>query len=396
MFEIDKAKFGAFVAQLRKEKGLMQKDLAEKLYVSDKAVSKWERGLSIPDVTLLVPLADILGITVTELLECRRLPKDEPMDSQQTEEIVKKVIGLSEEEQRKYQPDRLKRGLQLLVCGLTGCVEIWILTILGYSLEELSANLLVMMGLMAGFGLYFCVFTKEKLPQFYDDNRISYFSDGFLRMNVPGVYFNNRNWPYVVRAGQLWAMIGLVAAPAVYFLMNTLLESVWHIAGVYFVLLFTLGGLFIPMCYVGRKYEFAPDNPRLSVNNRKDWIWIGTTIVLITVLTIMIRTTGGFSTGSGLRVMWSETSTSESWCATYAYHDGYQQRTVNLDDEPTTMDMEIVTTDGVIGIVITDENGQILFDKDRLTTSSFSFEIPGKVHVRINCDDHKGSYSIYW
>ena len=46
MFEIDKAKFGAFVAQLRKEKGLMQKELAEKLYVSDKAVSKWERGVS--------------------------------------------------------------------------------------------------------------------------------------------------------------------------------------------------------------------------------------------------------------------------------------------------------------------------------------------------------------
>lgn len=52
MFEIDKSKFGAFVAEHRKEKGLMQKDLAEKLYVSDKAVSKWERGLSIPDVAI--------------------------------------------------------------------------------------------------------------------------------------------------------------------------------------------------------------------------------------------------------------------------------------------------------------------------------------------------------
>ena len=47
MFEIDKERFGAFVAQLRKEKGLMQKELAQMLYVSDKAVSKWERGLSI-------------------------------------------------------------------------------------------------------------------------------------------------------------------------------------------------------------------------------------------------------------------------------------------------------------------------------------------------------------
>ena len=81
-----------------------------------------------------MPLAEILGITVTELLECRRLPKDEPIDSRQTEEIVKKVIGLSEEEQRKYRPDRLKRGLQLLLCVSVGALEIWILTMLGYSM----------------------------------------------------------------------------------------------------------------------------------------------------------------------------------------------------------------------------------------------------------------------
>ena len=43
---IDKEKFGAFVAQLRKEKGLTQKELAEKLFLSDKAISKWERGFS--------------------------------------------------------------------------------------------------------------------------------------------------------------------------------------------------------------------------------------------------------------------------------------------------------------------------------------------------------------
>ncbi len=97
MFEIDKDKFGAFLSQLRKEKGLMQKELAEKLYVSDKAVSKWERGLSIPDVALLVPLSEILGVTVTELLECRRLPQNISLDTQQTEQVVKKVIGMTEE-----------------------------------------------------------------------------------------------------------------------------------------------------------------------------------------------------------------------------------------------------------------------------------------------------------
>ena len=46
MYEIDKEAFGTFLSQLRKEKGMTQKDLAERLFVSDKAVSKWERGVS--------------------------------------------------------------------------------------------------------------------------------------------------------------------------------------------------------------------------------------------------------------------------------------------------------------------------------------------------------------
>ena len=65
-------KMGLFIAELRKSHQMTQKELAEKLDVSDKAVSKWERGLSYPDIALLSPLSNILGITVTELLngEC--------------------------------------------------------------------------------------------------------------------------------------------------------------------------------------------------------------------------------------------------------------------------------------------------------------------------------------
>ena len=68
MYQISNEKFGLFVTELRKKKNLTQKDLAEKLYVSDKTVSKWERGLSMPNVVLLIPIADILDVTVTELL----------------------------------------------------------------------------------------------------------------------------------------------------------------------------------------------------------------------------------------------------------------------------------------------------------------------------------------
>ena len=395
MFEIDKAKFGAFVAQLRKEKGLMQKELAEKLYVSDKAVSKWERGLSIPDVAILVPLAEILGVTVTELLECRRLPKDEPMDSQQTEELVKKVIGLSEEEQRKYRPDRLKRGLQLFLCTAVGALEIWVLTMLGYSMDEIFASLGTMMILMAIFGLYFCVFTKEKLPRYYDENRISSFSDGFLRMNMPGVYFNNRNWPHIVRAGQLWAMIGLVASPVFFFVMTKFLPAVWDAAAVYIILILVLGGLFIPMTVVARKYEYAPDNPRPAHVNRKDWVWICGCVIAVVIFVVILRS-GVAPTGSGLQMGWVESNTRDHWSATYAFHDGYQQRIINTDGEPTVLQVEIVSSSGEIGMTVTDENGNVIYDQQGIETSSFEIEISGKVIVKITGEDHKGSYSLRW
>lgn len=61
-------KMGKFIAELRILKKMTQKDLAEHLNITDKAVSKWERGLSGPDISLLTPLADILEITVSELL----------------------------------------------------------------------------------------------------------------------------------------------------------------------------------------------------------------------------------------------------------------------------------------------------------------------------------------
>ena len=67
-YEIDNEKFGAFLVRLRKEKGMTQKELAEKLYVSDKAVSKWERGMGCPDLSLLPELSDIFHVDLDQLL----------------------------------------------------------------------------------------------------------------------------------------------------------------------------------------------------------------------------------------------------------------------------------------------------------------------------------------
>lgn len=65
---MENQKIGAFISEARKAKGLTQKQLAEALGVTDKAVSKWERGVSCPDISLLTPLAAALDVTVTALL----------------------------------------------------------------------------------------------------------------------------------------------------------------------------------------------------------------------------------------------------------------------------------------------------------------------------------------
>ena len=65
---MDNLEFGAFIAQLRKEKNITQKELADQLHVTDKAVSKWETGKGFPDLKLMEPLAQALGISVIELM----------------------------------------------------------------------------------------------------------------------------------------------------------------------------------------------------------------------------------------------------------------------------------------------------------------------------------------
>ncbi len=69
-------KTGVFISTLRKEKELTQAQLAGKLNVTDKAISRWETGKGMPDSSLLVPLANILGITVNELLTGEKIPEE--------------------------------------------------------------------------------------------------------------------------------------------------------------------------------------------------------------------------------------------------------------------------------------------------------------------------------
>ena len=71
---------GEIISYLRKEKNMTQNDLAEKMNVTDKAVSKWERNLSCPDVNSISKLAEILGVSVEELLNAQTKQEDSKVD----------------------------------------------------------------------------------------------------------------------------------------------------------------------------------------------------------------------------------------------------------------------------------------------------------------------------
>ena len=105
---------GALIRTLRKEKKLTQKELAQRLNVTDRAVSKLERGLCAPDIALLEPLAQALDVTVLELISGARAqaePCPENIDS-----AVKEVLRYSEQELAQKKKTMRKRSLLAAAC----------------------------------------------------------------------------------------------------------------------------------------------------------------------------------------------------------------------------------------------------------------------------------------
>ena len=93
---MDQIRIGKFIAECRKQKNLTQVQLAEKLSVTDKAVSKWERGIAMPDTSIMLELCDILSISVNELLSGQKI--DMENNSQKNEQLL---IEMTKELERK-------------------------------------------------------------------------------------------------------------------------------------------------------------------------------------------------------------------------------------------------------------------------------------------------------
>ena len=120
---MNKERLGNFISGERRNLGLTQRDLAAALHVTDKAVSKWERGLSYPDVTLLEPLAQELDLTVEELMACRRQAVAEQKGA---EETMRNLLDISRDSVRKERRRSWKRIAAVLVLlAVTAAVVAW-------------------------------------------------------------------------------------------------------------------------------------------------------------------------------------------------------------------------------------------------------------------------------
>ena len=120
---MNKERLGNFISGERRNLGLTQRDLAAALHVTDKAVSKWERGLSYPDVTLLEPLAQELDLTVEELMACRRQAVAEQKGA---EETMRNLLDISRDGVRKERRRSWQRLAAVLVLlAVTAAVVAW-------------------------------------------------------------------------------------------------------------------------------------------------------------------------------------------------------------------------------------------------------------------------------
>ncbi len=112
---MDAKALGAFIAELRKENKMTQAELAKRLNVTDKAVSRWERGLGFPDISTLEPLADVLGISLVELIKCQRLAASE-IQVREAESVVEASINIAEYQRKVHK----RQILQAMVLWITG------------------------------------------------------------------------------------------------------------------------------------------------------------------------------------------------------------------------------------------------------------------------------------
>ena len=146
---MDQITTGRFIAERRKARGLTQRELADLLNISDKTVSKWERGGGLPEVSLMLPLCKELDISVNELLSGKKLS-----DSEYKQNAEENILSLIQEERKKTKFQTIIAVIVVIVTFFAGLTLIMLSGFL--EMKTLYRILLIVIGavvILTGIGV---------------------------------------------------------------------------------------------------------------------------------------------------------------------------------------------------------------------------------------------------
>ena len=104
-------------------------------------------------------------------------------------------------------------------------------------LQSIPADNLYLFALVGVLcGCYFWIFAKEKIPAYYDQNKVTAYSDGVFHMNLVGTSINNSNWKYILQVGRIWSVACMVVLPLLYFLLKVFLSDIMGRTGEYILI----------------------------------------------------------------------------------------------------------------------------------------------------------------
>ena len=158
---MDQVKIGRFIADCRKEKNLTQMQLAEKLNITDRAVSKWETGKSLPDSAIMLELCEILGITVNDLLNGEVVKVDN-----YNKELEKTLIEMVKQ---KEENDKRLLALEVVIGVLSVLVLLAPIIIAAYiPMENWQRIVLCFSGVIPCFVGIFYAIKIEQVAGYYE------------------------------------------------------------------------------------------------------------------------------------------------------------------------------------------------------------------------------------
>lgn len=157
---MDQLKIGKFIAECRKKNGLTQMQLAEKLNITDRAISKWENGKSLPDSSIMLELCEVLGITVNDLLSGEVVTMN---DNKNSEKLLLEMV------KEKEKSDERLLTIEIVIGTISAVLSLALVLVSAYApMTNWLRIVLGGTGFVFLFVIAFCMLKIEQVAGYYE------------------------------------------------------------------------------------------------------------------------------------------------------------------------------------------------------------------------------------